>query len=343
MNRPFVTSGCSQVADNHSGQCAICGSNEVTSHRATEMMFGMRDEFIYLECGECGCLQLQSPPADMSPYYPSNYYSYQPLHSSLQEFTRLRRWLSHKRNEAQLLNHYNIWRLIAWLRPRPELVSLSHLLFPASLSTRNARVLDVGCGNGTLLLSMAQAGFTSLLGVDPFLPGNIEYGPRCRILARPLDSLVGETFDLIMFHHSLEHMGSQIETFSTVASMLAPQGVCLIRIPLASSQPWRTYGTHWVELDAPRHYFLHSRKSLEGLARQAGLEVFHVAYDSTGFNYWASELYSQGISLHDPISHERVDPGTIFSGAELQEFEDRARLDNAQERAGRGIFYLRHA
>jgi len=31
-----------------------------------EMMYGFRDEFIYIECSECGCLQIAEIPEDIS-------------------------------------------------------------------------------------------------------------------------------------------------------------------------------------------------------------------------------------------------------------------------------------
>lgn len=41
------------------------------------MMFGSRDKFDYLECARCDCLQIEEVPADLSQYYPANYYAFQ--------------------------------------------------------------------------------------------------------------------------------------------------------------------------------------------------------------------------------------------------------------------------
>ncbi len=39
-------------------QCRICANSEsLVPHRFREMMFGTRDEFDYVECPACGCLQ----------------------------------------------------------------------------------------------------------------------------------------------------------------------------------------------------------------------------------------------------------------------------------------------
>ena len=38
-------------------------------------MFGLRDQFDYLECGAYGCLQIDGIPADLDRYYPVAYYA----------------------------------------------------------------------------------------------------------------------------------------------------------------------------------------------------------------------------------------------------------------------------
>ena len=57
--------------------CRICGNSASnTEYKAKEMMFGLRDEFKYFQCGECECLQVVSIPEDMSRFYPEEYYSF---------------------------------------------------------------------------------------------------------------------------------------------------------------------------------------------------------------------------------------------------------------------------
>ena len=66
-----------------------------------------------------------------------------------------------------------------------------------------------------------------------------------------------------MFHHSFEHLPDPIETLERVYRLMPSGGNCLIRIPLVSSEAWKKYGPHWVQLDAPRHFFLYSIESLK--------------------------------------------------------------------------------
>jgi hypothetical protein len=137
-----------------------------------------------------------------------------------------------------------------------------------------------------------------------------------------------------MLHHAFEHMADPQAMLAAVAQRLAPGGLCLIRIPIVPSEAWERYGVDWVQLDAPRHLFLHSLQSLALVAQQAGLHLYRHFCDATAFQFYGSELYRRDIPL--AAAH----PGRLFSPAELQGWAiESARLN----RAGRGdqaAFYL---
>lgn len=73
-------------------------------------------------------------------------------------------------------------------------------------------------------------------------------------------------FDLIMFHHSLEHMSEQRGVLARVRKLLATGGWCLIRLPVVPNDAWQEFRENWVQLDAPRHEIIHSVDSLTRLA-----------------------------------------------------------------------------
>jgi len=59
-------------------KCRICNNESAgNSFIVKEMMFGTHEKFTYFQWSECGCLQIADISADMTNYYPANYYSYQ--------------------------------------------------------------------------------------------------------------------------------------------------------------------------------------------------------------------------------------------------------------------------
>jgi SAM-dependent methyltransferase len=308
------------------------------------MMLGLRDEFDYFECSNCQALSLVTPPGDPVRYYPGDYYSFaEPLPPAASRRASWRDWVYRRRNVAQLINRPLFWSLIARLRPRPAIADLGRLFRHGNLRGPNARILDVGCGSGRLLDRLAAIGFTNLWGVDPYISEACERSGPVRIVRGDLAAVPPNSFDLIMFHHSLEHIEDQRRTFQSIRPLLAPGGTCLIRIPLAASDPWRRYSTDWVDLDAPRHFVLHTPQSVELLADQSGLSVVATEFDSDAFTYWASDLYRRGVPLCEPSKLQHRDPSTFFTIAELREFESWARQANETGTSGRGVFYLQTA
>jgi hypothetical protein len=143
-----------------------------------------------------------------------------------------------------------------------------------------------------------------------------------------------------MMHHAFEHMPEPHRVLDDVASRLVDHGVVLVRIPVLG-HGWRTYGVHWVELDAPRHLYLHSRQSFEELVRRHGFDVVDVSFDSTEMEIWGSEQYAAGVAHRSPRSHE-VDPrASMFSPAQIAEYRRTIRELNDRGESGRAAFVLR--
>lgn len=269
--------------------CEICG-NEVgnKTHTAREMMFGRRHPFDYLECGGCGCLQLLNPPANLADYYPPDYYSFQ-QHGWLMTQVR-RRWAAYACGANSLLG----WFVTELFCPNNAIAAVRRLNLP-----RDARILELGSGSGRLLQDLAFFGYRDVQGADPFIAHDLVYPNGVRIEKKSYDQITGE-FDLVMLHHAFEHMDRPRETMEGLAKRLTANGTLLLRIPVASSYGWRHYGVNWVHLDAPRHLFLHTFKSMEILAAAAGLRIKDIIHEAEEISITASEAYARDIPMHDP-------------------------------------------
>ena len=274
-------------------------------------MFGFRDVFQYLECKTCGCLQLLNPPSDMTPYYPSSYEAFCSNERSGGVFQSVRRRLRKRRNHGCIAGQNWFDRLLA-----DRYVYAQLRAFGRMDVSKKARILDVGCGSGRFLADLRELGYENVLGVDRFIPQSIDLGAGVRVVKGVVEDLAEADWDVVMFHHSFEHMPNPAGVLQRAVNLLAPGGHCLIRIPVVA-WAWEHYGVNWAQLDAPRHLYLHSEKSVRLLACAVGLEVLSVGYDSNECQFWASELYSQDVSL---ASVGMTPPPKLFSESTMRVF-----------------------
>ena len=307
--------------------CRICGNARGNARfRAREMQFGTREEFDYFRCASCGCLQISEVPEDLARHYPAAYYSGRPLDE--RKYAGLAGRLRVLPCEASLRPDTPLRRAIARIFPRRHFSCLSGLGID-----RGARVLDVGCGNGkSFLYPLRRIGFERAEGRDPFLRAAIRYENGPSITTRRLEVTEGDgAWDLVTFHHSLEHVADPLRALREARRLLRSGGHCLVRVPLCSSYAWERYGVHWVQLDAPRHLFLHSVESMRLLADGAGLRTVRIAHDSHSIQFWGSEAYVRDV----PLSAGRRATGRGGIAWPLRKW----RLDRcaaALDRAGRG-------
>jgi SAM-dependent methyltransferase len=289
--------------------CQVCQSQSGTHHVVREMMLGTRDEFLYWECSNCGCLSLCSVPSDLDRYYPDRYYSLKPRQPNLARRVRDHLYLS------------RLSFLVSW-RPRTDL----DVIRRAGLK-RGMSLLDVGCGAGSLIADLRELGLDAS-GVDPFIAADIRDRFGIRVRRKTLSEVEGE-FDVVLFRHSLEHM--PVDMLSVARARVKQGGLCVVCIPILG-WAWKNYATDWAQLDAPRHFFLHSRKSFTLLAGKSGFRIEQVIFDSNEFQFWGSESYQRDVPLHQMPKPSR---------SRLARMHGLAKALNQQEQGDTAQFYLR--
>lgn len=311
--------------------CKVCGNKEANQfYEVREMQFGTRHKFIYCCCSNCGCLQLTNPPADISNYYPDKYFSFQ-----LPKEKYIKKKLNVYRDRYSfgipsfigkiLFSKYGSPTYIKWLNEMNLTLSSS--------------ILDVGSGNGKLLYRMGNAGFKNLTGIDAYIQRDIFYSNGVKVFKKNLFEL-HEKYDLIMMHHSLEHMEDQHTVFKKLSSMLDQGRFLFIRIPICSSFAWEFYKENWFALEAPRHFYNHSLKSLNYLAEQYGFTVKKVIYDSRVIQFYGSEQYKQDIPLMDDRSYFINPNNSIFTTCQIGQFEKETKRLNETGRGDQAGFFL---
>jgi SAM-dependent methyltransferase len=312
-------------------RCKIChnlSGNQI--HTVREMMFGLGDEFDYVECAACGCLQIIEIPSDLLKYYPDDFYSFRIKKNPKKNL--IRTFLRRQKAKYCLYGKNKLWPL------RSKKYG-SFSWFKKSKINFDSTVLDVGCGTGKLLLRMQRDGFTNLTGIDPYIKEDINYRNGVKVFKRHVFELNGQ-YDLVMCHHAFEHMAQPLESLRKINELLKPNKYAIIRIPVTSSFAWRHYGVNWVALDAPRHLFAHTPKSIQILSKKAGFVITDIDYDSTERQFIMSELYSKGISLKESNSYLKNPRGSILTKKQIKAFKAKAIELNAQGDGDQACFYL---
>lgn len=191
------------------------------------------------------------------------------------------------------------------------------------------KVLDVGCGGGDWLLQMARSGWGNLYGCDPFLESGRRYGSRITIRNCSIHEMEGDgTFDWIHMGDSFEHMEDPLEVLKSVWRLLKPGGILQMGIPTYPNIAFERFGIYWYQLDAPRHIFLHSRKSLEWLSRESGMAISGMQYDSNNNQFIRSALYQKGIPFFKQVPEQIWQ---FYKDEDIRKLQREAEIWNERE------------
>lgn len=127
---------------------------------------------------------------------------------------------------------------------------------------RSKSVLELGCGDGKLISSIATAGYplsrivaADLYNVPENLPGSVTF------VKQDLENFnISGPFDLVILHHVFEHVKNPLGLIERIKKELSTHGRILIVVPnrYGFNNEARVYLP-----EQGKHYFLWDRESLE--------------------------------------------------------------------------------
>lgn len=150
----------------------------------------------------------------------------------------------------------------------------------------DARVLDVGCGNGTFVGNAAKVG-AQAVGLD-FVPPPAsfphEQASHIRAEAELDDKVFADianrfgVFDLVTAFQLLEHVGDPLKLVERAAQLVRPGGLLVVSVPNR-----KRFEIDPVQaLDCPPHHQTRwTTRSLRALGQQAGLPVVELRVQRT--------------------------------------------------------------
>ena len=205
-----------------------------------------------MECGNCGLIRLdpRPQPAELSTYYPRNY------------------WFSPDAGAASRLEE-TYRRLV--LRDHVNFVTRALID-----SGEKGPIVDIGCGGGLFLRMLRERGYRGV-GLDnsidaarvawkqngvPVICGDLTNSPLDR-----------GGISLVSMFHVLEHVYDPVAYLRTARDLLAVDGRLVVQVPNASSWQFLIFGGHWNGVDVPRHLVNYRQRDLENLLDYCGFEV----------------------------------------------------------------------
>jgi SAM-dependent methyltransferase len=236
-------------------RCPLCDSTGPFTEPASPSGFQLHD------CTRCGMVFLHPlPNADeLSLYYDQKYYGqgrqkfFSPLELAIRQLTAVK-----------------------WRRLR------SHV-------QRGDRMLDIGCGRGTMV-DLARADGIEAYGLER----NFPHGQRNpHIFYKDLFdcNFPKSNFHLVILWHVLEHLAEPKKTLAEIHRILVPGGYLSLAVPNYGGAQAEASGKHWFHLDLPRHFWQFRPATLQQMIEQ---QRFRVVRASTySFEYdWFGTLQS---------------------------------------------------
>lgn len=211
-----------------------------------------RDTFLAMRCRGCGLIYLNPRPAarELSRIYPAGYHAFDFSEENFGFVYKVRRRL-----EAR--------RVLSWCDDLAD----------------EARIVDVGCGDGFHLRLLREFGRADwqLEGIDLDTRA-VESAARggLKVQEGSVEQLAlpASAYDMALLIQTIEHVADPPGVLGAVRRILKPGGKVVVVTDNTDSLDFRAFkGRHWGGYHFPRHWNLFNPATLRALAGKAGLEV----------------------------------------------------------------------
>ena len=259
-------------------RCALCANGEEVPIAVGED-FEYRtcpDTFLVVRCRSCGLVYLRLRPADteLERIYPPEYHAFD---FSAEKYGLA--WAIRRRLEAR--------RVLRFCRGLPN----------------DARILDVGCGDGFHLKLLREFGDPTwqLEGVDT-IELAVSAARRSGLLVHQggVESLprIRRGYDLALLIATIEHVPNPVEVLASTRALLRPGGrVAVVTDNTAAWSHALFRGRYWGGYHCPRHLYLFNPATLRRLADLTHLEVVRLGTMVSPVN-WVYSIHNALVDLH---------------------------------------------
>jgi 2-polyprenyl-3-methyl-5-hydroxy-6-metoxy-1,4-benzoquinol methylase len=235
-------------------KCCVCESSdaELIGQGVDYEYDSIPDTFSAFQCNSCSLVYLNPRPSvsEFEKIYPPTYHAF--------DFSKKKYGFVYK-----VRSRLEAMRTLKRCRNLPD----------------NARILDVGCGDGFHLSLLRQFGKKSwkLEGVDldkRAVESATRSGLNVHLGSVELINLPEETYDLIFMVQTIEHVEKPDEVLGAIYRLLQKGGRLVIVTDNTDSIDFNFFKQqYWGGYHFPRHWNLFNRKSLSRLAEKTGFSI----------------------------------------------------------------------
>lgn len=259
----------------HYNNCPVCNSGHIVAKLTAKDHTVSQELFAIWHCNDCSFRFTQDVPSQdaIGPYYVSDNY------------------VSHSDTKKGLVN-----KLYHAVRKRT--LNGKRRLLTRETGMAKGELLDIGCGTGAFLHTMAAAGW-NITGLEPDATARKNAIDLYNIHPQEpgkLFELPAATYNAITMWHVLEHVHELHAYIKQLSALLAPGGKIFIAVPNYTSADAAIYKENWAAWDVPRHLYHFSPQSMEQLLAAHQLKLISCKpmwYDSF-YVSMLSEQYRNG-------------------------------------------------
>ncbi len=261
--------------------CDLCGGQNTKFFINTPDRNFSTGVFTYIQCQRCKLIWLSPRPKKqiLDKYYPISYSAYKaiPKTSSLKQTFR-----------NLIRKNYLASRLL--------------MKDPLFFWKNKGKILDVGTGNGYYMQILADWGWQTY-GVE--INPDIVFEAKKKGIKniRVGDLLTAQYksnfFNVIRFSHVLEHVSSPRRELIEAKRILKRKGCVIISIPNIDSISFRIFRSYWYSLEAPRHFYHFSPKTIRKLLHDCGFIGIKIHFNQSPYPPLWSIMYFMGLKKID--------------------------------------------
>ena len=238
-------------------KCIVCDSQEqkLLFTDVEDLEYGTYKPVNYILCRNCNLISQYPPPQTnlLPTFYPNEYRNYLPVKKNL--FSSLKE-IQFKNLASKITKH---------------------------ISDNNTRILEIGFGNGQLLLALKQKGFKNLYGSDftdkvfsSLKDSGIKLAMSNIEESFPRFTNKDESFDVIIMNNVIEHFLDPIKVLKNCQRHLSNNGTIILITPNGNALESSIFKNHWAGFHAPRHTFIFSDNNIKLISKNLGFKTVEI-------------------------------------------------------------------